>query len=112
MVKKILCGVGAIALTVLELLCFKINPLDVFGVLALTFGFTYTLDVFYMDFIEDHKCAPLMWVVYGCMLVCTALAGAAFITNKIAIAIIAGVFAGGAVVCYLIEKQRLKAANK
>lgn len=111
MVKKILCVVTAIILTMLEHVCFGINPMDVLSTLVLAVGFTYTCDVFYMDFIEDHKCTPLMWATYGCMLVTTALLGAALICNKMLIAVIAAVFAVGGIVCYLIEKHGLKKAE-
>ena len=52
MVKKVLCVTAAVILTILEHLCFGINPMDVLSTLVLAVGFTYTCDVFYMDFIE------------------------------------------------------------
>lgn len=110
MVKKILCVVTAIVLTILEHLCFGVNPKDVLATLVLAVGFTYTCDVFYMDFIEDHKCTPLMWAVYGCMLVTTALLGAALLANQLWPAIVAAFVAVGGVTCYLIEKHGLKKA--
>lgn len=108
MVKKILCVVTAIALTIVEHLCFGINPKDVLSTLVLAVGFTYTCDVFYMDFIEDHKCEPLMWAVYGCMLATTAFLGAALLANQLWPAIVAVVVAVGGVVCYLINKHGFK----
>ena len=108
MVKKILCVVAAVILTVLEHLCFGINPLSVLSTLILAIGFTYTCDMFYVDFVEDHKCTPLMWAVYGCMLVTTALVGAALLANQIWFGVAAAFTAAGGVVCYLIEKHGLK----
>lgn len=110
MVKKILCVVAAVVLTIIEHLCFGVNPKDVLSTLVLAVGFTYTCDVFYMDFIEDHKCTPLMWAVYGCMLVTTALLGAALLANQLWLAIVAGAVAVGGVTCYLIEKHGIKKA--
>lgn len=110
MVKKVLCVTAAVILTILEHLCFGINPMDVLSTLVLAVGFTYTCDVFYMDFIEDHKCTPLMWAVYGCMLVTTALLGAALIVGKTWIGVLAAFVAVGGVACYLIEKHGLKKA--
>lgn len=108
MVKKILCVTAAVILTILEHLCFGINPMDVLSTLVLAIGFTYTCDMFYVDFVEDHKCTPLMWAVYGCMLVTTALLGAALIVGKTWIAVVAAFVAVGGVACYLIEKHGLK----
>ena len=49
-----------------------------------------------------------MWAVYGCMLVTTALLGAALIVGKTWIAVVAAFVAVGGVACYLIEKHGLK----
>lgn len=112
MVKKILCVVAAVVLTIIEHLCFGVNPKDVLSTLVLAVGFTYTCSMFYTDFVEDHKCTPLMWAVYGCMLVTTALLGAALLANQLWLAIVAGAVAVGGIVCYLIEKHNLKKSKE
>lgn len=109
MLKKVLCGVAALTLTILEHVILGVSLMDVLSTLILTFGFTYTISVWYEDFIEDKKCTTLMWVVYGAMLVCSAFLGAMFIVNKVWCLIVAAIFALAAVVCYLIEKHGLKA---
>lgn len=109
-VKKILVGAASFIIAAVFLLVGGVNPLQEIGAIIAVAGTFFVLSVFYDDFIEDHKCSKMMWVVYGCMLATVGFLAIGIMKSITTLFIFAGAFAVAAVVCYAIEKKLAKAA--
>lgn len=106
MVKKIICIVVGIALSMAELLLFGVKPLVALAGCILPVGFTALAFIILTDYLQDKKITKLMIASYACAFLTVVMIGIAFQVNRIGALAIAALFAIATAILYFLDKKK------